>query len=298
MPKDLLAGRTPATAPFIERRICVIRGQKVMLDSDLAEIYQVPTKALNQAVKRNPDRFPADFMFQLSRDEFENWRSQIATSNPGARMGIRRPPYAFTEHGVAMLSSVLNSARAIRMSILIVRAFVKLRGLPTANKDLAARSNPLKNNKLTHRSSKPDLCSSTPRSWSRFGIAPFADAIECNPHDLLLRTRQADGSRTGPARAALPTHQRPDPHGDRHGILLCLRRGAPQLRGHQLLPFLRPGAVARSVESGEKEAGVAGRPSGSSKADNSPASSSIKSASGSDSSGIGTTVIRKSTSAI
>jgi hypothetical protein len=90
----------------------MIRGQKVMLDSDLAEIYQVPTKRLNEAVKRNLARFPEDFMFQLNNEELENWRSQIATSNPAAKMGIRRPPHAFTEHGAAMLSAVLNSERA------------------------------------------------------------------------------------------------------------------------------------------------------------------------------------------
>ena len=139
MPQALPAGRIPAAVPLIERRIYVIRGQKVMLASDLAEIYQVPTKRLNEAVKRNLARFPEDFMFQLNNEELENWRSQIATSNPAAKMGIRRPPYAFTEHGVAMLSAVLNSDHAIRMSILIVRAFVKLRELLAGNKDLALR---------------------------------------------------------------------------------------------------------------------------------------------------------------
>jgi hypothetical protein len=108
-----------------------------MLDSDLAEVYQVATKRLNEAVRRNRERFPEDFMFQLNHAELKNWRSQIATSNPAARMGIRRPPYAFTEHGVAMLSAVLNSGRAIHMSIVIVRAFVKLRELLANNKDLA-----------------------------------------------------------------------------------------------------------------------------------------------------------------
>jgi hypothetical protein len=139
MSKALLASQIPAAMPLIERRIHVIRGQKVMLDSDLAEIYKVPTKALNQAVRRNPGRFPEDFMFRLSHQEFENWRSQIVTSNPGAKMGMRRPPYAFTEHGAAMLSAVLNSGRAVQMSILIVRAFVKLRELLAGNKDLAHR---------------------------------------------------------------------------------------------------------------------------------------------------------------
>ena len=136
---DFPAGRVAIPAPFIERRIYVIRGQKVMLDSDLAEIYEVPTKRLNEAVKRNLDRFPEDFMFRLSKEELEDWRSQIATSNPGAKMGIRRAPYAFTEHGVAMLASVLNSGRAVQMSILIVRAFVKLRELAATNKDLAGK---------------------------------------------------------------------------------------------------------------------------------------------------------------
>ena len=140
MPKRPLptaAGSLPVPVELIERRIYLIRGQKVMLDSDLAEVYQVATKRLNEAVRRNRERFPEDFMFQLNHAELKNWRSQIATSNPAARMGIRRPPYAFTEHGVAMLSAVLNSGRAIHMSIVIVRAFVKLRELLANNKDLA-----------------------------------------------------------------------------------------------------------------------------------------------------------------
>jgi ORF6N domain len=89
----------------IERRILLVRGQKVMLDADLAKLYEVPTSALNQAVRRNVDRFPPDFMFQLNKEEFDNWKSQIVISNPAARMAIRKRPYAFTEQGVAMLSS-------------------------------------------------------------------------------------------------------------------------------------------------------------------------------------------------
>src|ERR1039457_1778207 len=133
------ASLLPVPVQFIERRIYLIRGQRVMLDSDLADLYQVPTFRLNEAVKRNGDRFPEDFMFQLSKEELENWRSQIAISNPGTRMGLRRPPYAFTELGVAMLSSVLNSARAVQMNILIMRAFVKLRELLATHKDLARK---------------------------------------------------------------------------------------------------------------------------------------------------------------
>lgn len=123
----------------IERSILQIRGQKVMLDRDLADLYRVPTKRLNEQVRRNRARFPEDFMFQLSKAEFENWRSQIATSNPAAKMGLRRRPYAFTEQGVAMLSSVLNSDRAIEVNIAIMRAFVRLRQILATHKDLARK---------------------------------------------------------------------------------------------------------------------------------------------------------------
>lgn len=123
----------------IEKAILVIRGQKVMLDRDLAQLYGVPTKALNQAVSRNRRRFPEDFMFQLSEEELENWRSQFVTSNSAARMGLRRRPYAFTEQGVAMLSSVLHSERAIEVNIAIMRAFVRLREILATHKDLARK---------------------------------------------------------------------------------------------------------------------------------------------------------------
>ena len=90
-----------------------------MFDFDLAALYEVPTRALNQALRRNVARFPEDFAFQLSKDDLDNWRSQIVTSNPAAKMGLRRPPFAFTQEGIAMLSSVLRSDRAIRMNIAI-----------------------------------------------------------------------------------------------------------------------------------------------------------------------------------
>jgi hypothetical protein len=137
---------------IIARRIYSIRGQKVMLDSDLAELYQVPTKALNQAVRRNIERFPADFMFQLTKDELENWRSQFVTSNSTAQMGLRRPPYAFTEHGVAMLSSVLRSRRAVQMNILIIQAFVQIRELLASNRELADRIEKLEAGQKEHTS--------------------------------------------------------------------------------------------------------------------------------------------------
>ncbi len=112
----------------VERAIHVVRGQRVMLDTDLATLYGVTTKALNQAVKRNADRFPEDFAYHLTYQEFTSLKSQIVTSNVG-RGGRRKLPRIFTEHGVAMLSSVLHSPRAIRVNIEIMRTFVRLRRL-------------------------------------------------------------------------------------------------------------------------------------------------------------------------
>ena len=122
----------------IRSKIHLIRGQQVMLDRDLAELYLVETKALNQAVKRNIERFPENFMFQLNDTEFENWRSQFVTSNSD-KMGLRRPPYAFTEQGVAMLSAVLKSETAIKASIQIMTVFVEMRHFLTANSQLFQR---------------------------------------------------------------------------------------------------------------------------------------------------------------
>src|ERR1700736_4187601 len=131
------AQQPPAPAPFVERRIYLIRGQKVMLDTDLADLYQVPTKRLNEQVKRNLGRFPEAFMFRLPSTEAQEVnRSQIATGSQKHR-DPRLLPYAFTELGVAMLSSVLHSERAVQMNILIMRAFVRLRTLLATNKELA-----------------------------------------------------------------------------------------------------------------------------------------------------------------
>jgi S-adenosylmethionine synthetase len=110
----------------ISNKIYFIRNQKVMLDRDLAELYGIETKRLKEQVKRNSSRFPEDFMFQLTKEEFANWRSQIATSNSD-KMGLRYAPMAFTEHGVLMLSSVLNSDKAIQTNIQIMRIFAKVR---------------------------------------------------------------------------------------------------------------------------------------------------------------------------
>src|SRR5207253_7334234 len=121
----------------IEKRIFFLRGDKVMLSTDLAELYEVEPRVLVQAVKRNRDRFPEDFMFQLNRKEFEHLKSQIVISSWG---GLRRAaPYAFTEQGVAMLSSVLRSKRAIRVNVEIMRAFVRLRQILTTHADLARK---------------------------------------------------------------------------------------------------------------------------------------------------------------
>jgi DNA repair exonuclease SbcCD ATPase subunit len=141
MPNKSTTPATSLAAPLelIERRIYVIRGQKVMLDADLAELYQVETRALNQAVRRNGSRFPEDFMFQLTEREAAALRSQIVTLEKGRGRYSKYPPLAFTEHGVAMLSSVLNSDRAVHMNIIIIRAFVKLREVFATHKDLARK---------------------------------------------------------------------------------------------------------------------------------------------------------------
>ena len=143
MPTVLVPRTVPAE--IIERRIFFLRGCKVMLDTDLAALYQVATKNLNKAVKRNPDRFPEDFMFRLTGEECSGLKFQSGTSNSRSRTvtsnrgGRRYLPYAFTEQGVAMLSSVLSSKRAAHVNILIMRAFVKLREVMATHKELAAK---------------------------------------------------------------------------------------------------------------------------------------------------------------
>jgi len=126
------------TAETIEPKIYLIRGQKVMLDSDLAELYGVTTKRLNEQVRRNADRFPSDFIFRLSTDEFESLRSHFATSSL-KHGGRRYLPYAFTEHGALMAASVLDTPRAVEVSLYVVRAFVKLREMIASHKDLARK---------------------------------------------------------------------------------------------------------------------------------------------------------------
>lgn len=142
-PKNDITNRGPQS---IERAIYTFRGVQVMLDRDLAKMYNVETKALNQAVKRNSGRFPERFMFQLSKEEFDNWKSQIVTSNmmsqseiESFKMAVRRAPYAFTEQGVAQLSAVLKSDTAIEVSIRIMDAFVAMRRFISTNVEMFQR---------------------------------------------------------------------------------------------------------------------------------------------------------------
>ena len=139
---QVVAVETSITPEMVRGRILTVRGVQVLLDRDLAELYGVSTGALNQAVKRNSNRFPERFMFQLSEGEFKNWKSQIVISNlPEAtvRMGLRKRPFVFTEHGVAMLASVLRSETAVRVSLAIIDAFIVMRRLLIANAEVFKR---------------------------------------------------------------------------------------------------------------------------------------------------------------
>lgn len=130
------------TVTGIEQKIFFIRGHKVMLDRDLAALYGVPTGRLNEQVKRNIQRFPEDFMFRLTKGELRDWMSQIAISNR-EKKGVRKMPLAFTDNGIAMLSSVLNSERAVQVNIAIMRTFTKLREILFTHKELAHKLNEL-----------------------------------------------------------------------------------------------------------------------------------------------------------
>lgn len=145
---------TPVVA--VESRILFLRHQRVILDVDLAELYGVTAKRLNQQVRRNQERFPSDFLFQLNSKEHEVLRLQIATSKKG-RGGRRYRPYAFTEHGAIMAATVLNSERAVQMSVFVVRAFVRLREMLATNRRLAGKIDELENRLDTHDSTIQDL---------------------------------------------------------------------------------------------------------------------------------------------
>ena len=142
---------------IIKQRIFIIRGHRVMVDDDLAELYGVSTGRLNEQVKRNIDRFPADFSFQLNEEEFRSLMSQIAISKIG-RGGRRKLPYVFTEHGVAMLSSVLNSKKAIQMNIFVIRAFIKMRESFNSYKDLAVKIGEIETGQIKDRAILEEVC--------------------------------------------------------------------------------------------------------------------------------------------
>jgi hypothetical protein len=137
------------TTETVVSRIYTVRNLRVMLDSDLAELYEVPTKRFNEQVKRNISRFPADFMFQLTQEEHDSLRSQNATSKPG-RGGRRYLPYVFTEHGAIMAATILNSQRAVEMSVFVVRAFIQLRDVLSSHKKLAAKLDELERKLASH----------------------------------------------------------------------------------------------------------------------------------------------------
>lgn len=139
---------------IISNKIYVVRNQKVMLDRDLAALYEVETKVLKQSVRRNIDRFPDDFMFEMTNEELEYWRSQFVTSNTDKSLskGLRHKPFCFTEQGVAMLSSVLASERAIKVNIQIIRIFTKMREILFTHKDIL-----LKLEKLERKTEKHDF---------------------------------------------------------------------------------------------------------------------------------------------
>ena len=139
---------TPAVSLPLEtitQRILILRGQKVLIDSDLAALYDVPTKRFNEQVKRNLVRFPDDFMFQVNEEEYDSLRSQFATLKTGRGQHRKYLPYVFTEHGAIMASMILNSPRATQVSVYVVRAFVQLREMIVSNKDLAQRLDELEN---------------------------------------------------------------------------------------------------------------------------------------------------------
>ena len=148
---ETLAARSPQA---LAGRIVVVRGQRVLLDSDLAQLYEVETRRLNEQIKRNMGRFPLDFMFQLTSDEFENLKSQFATSSWGGR---RKLPLAFTEHGAIMAASVLNSVRAVEMSVYVVRAFVQLRAVLLDQKVLADKLDALERRVSHHDNSLAEV---------------------------------------------------------------------------------------------------------------------------------------------
>jgi hypothetical protein len=188
----------PVPQRYIEQAIVLIRGHRVMLSTDLAALYGVPAKVLVQAVKRNIERFPEDFMFQLTRDEFRNLRSQFVTSSWG---GERYPPLAFTEQGVAMLSSVLRSPRAVQVNVEIMRTFVRLRRILAENAGLARRLDELEKKydvqfKVVFDAIRSLMQPPEPRK-RRIGFGPDDDRTGSGS-DFIARDKPADSQSRQP----------------------------------------------------------------------------------------------------
>ncbi len=181
MHKDKKASIVPLEG--VVSRIFLVRGQKVMLDADLAELYGVPTGRLNEQVKRNIDRFPPEFMFLLTKQEAESLRSQTAILKRGRGQHRKYLPYVFTEHGAIMAASVLDSERAVRVSIYVVRAFVQLREMLSSNKALARKLNELERKLVTHDRAITELIEAVrqimtppePKKKRSIGFAPWGD---------------------------------------------------------------------------------------------------------------------------
>lgn len=214
----------------ISSSILFFRGQRVLLDSDLAALYGVTTKRFNEQVRRNLARFPADFMFQLTAEEVTGLRSQIATSNVG-RGGRRYAPYAFTEHGAIMAATILNSPLAVEMSVYVVRAFVQLRDMLASNKELARRLDELER--------KLQSCSGGRLSLIIVnGTQQFADLLWICNRGMVLDADRA----SAPRRSAVGSRsRRPVATAYRE----CGRRGTNAMRGLAL--------PARSVDDTQKE---------------------------------------------
>jgi hypothetical protein len=223
MPKTISSPISQPLIPveLIERRIYVIRGQKVMLDADLAELYHVPTKRLNEQVKRNPGCFPEDFMFRLSGEEAEILnRSQIATGSQ-KHCDPRLLPYASTEVGVAILSSILNSDRAMQMNILIMRAFVKLPELLANHRDLAAKSTswrPANDSRRVHRQSTGSILVAVVQDIQRLKHPPTTPSV------LSFAARRRNNSRRRHGTQECVRHNTKRPRPKTKFAILFLRR--------------------------------------------------------------------------
>jgi hypothetical protein len=172
----------------VDHRILLIRGQRVIVDTELAALYAVSAKRLNEQVKRNLDRFPDDFLFQLTEEEYKVLRSQFATSNPG-RGGRRYLPFAFTEHGAIMAATVLNSSRAVEMSVFVVRAFVRLREVLGTQRHLAAKIDELERKLSTHDRSIQDLLGAIRQMVPASAIKPV------KPKKIGFQPRTAESSK-------------------------------------------------------------------------------------------------------